>query len=76
MSGGVRAFNNHMCRQLSRHFDIRFNGPFHLKHDIVPQYYSKIKRRILRLPGNFDFFSTKRLIANAMSKGCLAQMWI
>ena len=67
MSGGVSAVSHHAYRQLSRHFKVRFNGNVKLPHDLVPQYTSKIRRKILKLPGNFVFFSQKRLRANAIA---------
>jgi len=64
-SGGVSAVSYHTYKQLSCHFEVRFKGHIQLKYDFIPQYTSKIRRKFLRLPGNFDFFSPKRLGANA-----------
>jgi glycosyltransferase involved in cell wall biosynthesis len=64
-SGGVSAVSYNAFRKLSRHFDVQFNGHIKLQHDLVPQWTSKIRRRILKLPGNFDFYSKKRLSSNA-----------
>lgn len=59
-TGGANAVNYHIYKQLQKHFECTYVeiNPVANK---LPQWISKIKRKVLHLPGRFDFFSKKRL---------------
>ena len=61
-TGGANAVNFHVYRELQKYFDC-----IYLHIDIPPsgrdRLISKFRRKILHLPGRFDFFSEKRLNA-------------
>ena len=67
--GGTYAVNYHSSRSLSNFFRIDFPDPIEIRADTVVAWTSRIRRRLLHLPGRFPVFAKRRLEANAESIG-------
>lgn len=63
-SGGWSGINSNIYTYLKEYFNIQFIGPISPPSDKVEKTISKTKR-IFGLPGNFHFFSDKRLLSIA-----------
>ncbi len=59
-TGGANAVNYHIYRQLQKHFECTY---FQINPPEVAfsKYISKLRRKILHVPGEFSFFSENRL---------------
>jgi len=63
-SGGANAVNYHTYKELQKYFDctyVQINPP----EPQCGKRWSQFKRKILKQPGEFNFFSRKRLKAIA-----------
>jgi glycosyltransferase involved in cell wall biosynthesis len=69
--GGSFAVNWHAYRQLARHFDTVYCGPVAPKAPLVTDWVSKLRRKILKLPGKFAYFAPGTLERNAAAVGRL-----
>ena len=67
--GGSYAVNWHAFRQMERHFDATYCGPVVPKAAVVDNCISKVRRKILKLPGKFAYFSPATLDENARMIG-------
>jgi glycosyltransferase involved in cell wall biosynthesis len=67
--GGSYAVNWHAFRQMERHFDVEYCGPVVPKVGRLEDYLSKVRRRILKVPGKFAYFSAATLDRNARMIG-------
>jgi len=63
--GGSYAVNWHAFDQLQRRFDATYAGPLTPQPPMLESGASKIRRRILRVPGSFSYFSSATLDRNA-----------
>lgn len=63
--GGSYAVNYHAFQQLSREFETTYVGPLIPKPSEFEVLVSRIRRRILGVPGRFAYFSPATLSANA-----------
>ncbi|MDQ3226081.1 MAG: glycosyltransferase family 4 protein [Chloroflexota bacterium] len=63
--GGAYAVNWHAADFLAERFDVTYAGPIVPRSGIVEQAASKVRRRILRRPGLFTYFSPTTLDGNA-----------
>jgi glycosyltransferase involved in cell wall biosynthesis len=63
--GGTLAVNFQAHEALGRLFTIVDTAPIPIRADRFPALVSKVRRRILHLPGSFPVFSRSRLEANA-----------
>jgi glycosyltransferase involved in cell wall biosynthesis len=67
--GGSYAVNWHAFQQLQRHFEVVDCGPVVPKAPVVADYVSKVRRKLLRRPGKFAYFSPVALDRNARMIG-------
>lgn len=63
--GGSYAVNWHAYRQLQRHFDVAYCGPLVPVVGRAERMVSGLRRKVLRLPGRFPYFSPTTLERNA-----------
>ncbi|HKY98873.1 MAG TPA: glycosyltransferase family 4 protein, partial [Gemmatimonadaceae bacterium] len=63
--GGSYAVNYHAFHQLSRHFDSQYVGPIVPKPPALQVLVSRLRRKVLGMPGRFAYFSPTTLSANA-----------
>ena len=63
--GGSYAVNWHAFDQLSRHFDATYIGPIVPRPGVLESLTSKLRRRVLGVPGRFAYFSPGTLDSNA-----------
>ena len=69
--GGSYAVNWHACRQLQRSFDVVYAGPVKPVPGRWSNLASRIRRRVLHMPGKFAYFSPGTLNSNAVKVGAL-----
>lgn len=67
--GGVYAVSWQIARQLERHFSVQVPAPLTTPVDRAARLLSRIRRRVLRLPGSFFAFSPRvlRQVADLVS---------
>ena len=63
--GGAYAVNWHAFNELAKRFDVRYAGPIVPKQPWVDSSVSKFRRRILKRPGTYTYFSERTLDDNA-----------
>ena len=63
--GGAYVVNWHAFEQLGKRFDARYVGPIVPSPPALPAAISKLRRRVLGLPGRYTYFSAETLRANA-----------
>jgi glycosyltransferase involved in cell wall biosynthesis len=63
--GGAYAVNFHAFRELEKRFDAHYTGPIVPRIPPADSAISKFRRRILRLPGSYSYFSPATLDRNA-----------
>ena len=63
--GGAYVVNWHAFEELGKRFDATYVGPIVPRPPRVATAVSKIRRRVLRLPGRYTYFSTETLRSNA-----------
>jgi glycosyltransferase involved in cell wall biosynthesis len=60
ISGGWSGFNAAIFASLSRHYSLEYVGPISPPEDVAAKVGSKL-RRLVDIPGSFQFFSAQRL---------------
>ncbi|MEO0016942.1 MAG: hypothetical protein RLZZ522_225 [Verrucomicrobiota bacterium] len=63
--GGSYGVNFHAYRQLERRFEMVYCGPLAPKPPVLEEWVSKFRRKMLKRPGKFAYFSPATLDANA-----------